>query len=213
MEIFPVLLIGTGPEARIGLEILTQNGVLVYGILSMEKTEIAEINDVPVVGKPEDKEMKKLISGRKIDHAILIQDVSRRKAIHKVVSSETDRAPMNIIAGSARVSPFATLGFGNLVQHLTLIQPNATVGTLNLFGSNAVIEPMAEVGDCCTIGSNVVVGSGAVIEDEVYIGNGSIISPGITIGKGAAIAPGSVVLKSVKAKATVFGNPAVETKG
>jgi UDP-2-acetamido-3-amino-2,3-dideoxy-glucuronate N-acetyltransferase len=49
-----------------------------------------------------------------------------------------------------------------------------------------------------------------IVKKNVSIGANSTILPGLTIGEGAVIGAGSVVTKSVKPFAVVFGNPAKE---
>lgn len=49
-----------------------------------------------------------------------------------------------------------------------------------------------------------------VIQDHVWIGNGSYIMKGVTIGEGAVVSSPSVVIKSVRPRTMVSGNPAKE---
>ena len=58
------------------------------------------------------------------------------------------------------------------------------------------------------VGAGSVIGSGAIIEENVFIGAGATIVSGIKIGKNARIGAGSIVIADVPTKATVFGNPA-----
>jgi acetyltransferase-like isoleucine patch superfamily enzyme len=51
-----------------------------------------------------------------------------------------------------------------------------------------------------------------VVEDDVFIGSGAVVISGVALGKGSRIGAGSVVIASVKAGATVFGNPAQAVK-
>lgn len=48
------------------------------------------------------------------------------------------------------------------------------------------------------------------IKDHVWIGNGSAIMKGVTVGEGAVISARAVVIKSVKTRTMVSGNPAAE---
>lgn len=83
----------------------------------------------------------------------------------------------NLIAPSAYISPYASLGWGcvvlnnALVQNGVLINPSVeihqdgTVGDFCLIYTNSVVRTGAAVGRCARIGSNVTVCNNAAVPD------------------------------------------------
>ena len=114
----------------------------------------------------------------------------------------------------------------------TFIHDSATVGLDAKIGRGTVICPFCRISTDCEIGDHVLVNGGSGIGHDARVGsyssllgsvsvNGSVtIGEGVTLGAGSMVYPGkkvgdwatvglaSVVLRSVPAHATVFGNPA-----
>jgi maltose O-acetyltransferase len=64
--------------------------------------------------------------------------------------------------------------------------------------------------DAATRATGLEFGRPIHIGRDVWIGGGAIILPGVSVGDGAVVGAGSVVTRSVRAGATVVGNPARE---
>lgn len=89
-------------------------------------------------------------------------------------------------------------------------------GILNdtVIGSNSIIGNLCNIGHVCQVGSHVwmsagcLIGGHTILEDHATLGIGVTVRDNLTLGKNAQIGMGSVIIKSVKANASVFGNPA-----
>lgn len=116
------------------------------------------------------------------------------------------------------VSPTITVGEGSLIC------PSPTyVGPRTKIGDHVMIMPFGTVGHDCVIGNYVTICPSAnvsghvIIEDGAFIGVGATIANGsahkpLRIGGDAIICAGAVVLKSIRAGATVAGNPAEDLR-
>ncbi|MCD2323296.1 NeuD/PglB/VioB family sugar acetyltransferase [Sphingomonas sp. IC-56] len=117
-------------------------------------------------------------------------------------------------------------------QAETFIHDTAAVGLAPRIGAGTIICPQCRISTDCEIGEHVLVNSssgighdavvgsyssllGAVsvngnvkLGEGVLMGAGSMVYPGKKVGDWAKIGLGSVVLRSVAANATMFGNPA-----
>jgi acetyltransferase EpsM len=100
------------------------------------------------------------------------------------------------------------IGPGTIICPHCRISTDATVGSHVLVNSSSGIGHDAVVGDYCTLLGAVSVNGNVQVGEGVLFGAGSMIYPGKKVGDWAKVGMGSVVLRNVRAGATVFGNPA-----
>jgi acetyltransferase EpsM len=210
-EPLPVMIIGTGPEARLAADILLRNNQVVYGYLlteAMPGKRPDEINDVPLLGNLADAPYQRMLKAEKMDYYIAEGDAAKRRTLFDELFKLTGRLPLNVIHPLAAVSEHADLAQGNLVCAGAAIAPNAKMEANNIFGAGCVVEADAALGAYCTIGAGARIGARAIIGDGVHVGMGAIVNAGVTVEAGAVVGAGSVVLKTVRAGEVVFGVPA-----
>jgi sugar O-acyltransferase (sialic acid O-acetyltransferase NeuD family) len=208
----PVIIFGANYLGRAAREIFESNQVEVFGFLDDDKAlHSKEIDEVSVLGSTDDDGFLKLI-GRKCEAFVAIDDNRLRKSAVKTLNEVRKTQPVNAIHLQSSVSKRAVIGHGNFVDIGVTIAPGATAGSHCIFHAKATIGVEAVLGNFVQIGSGSQINTGVVIEDEVFIGSGVIVVSGVTIGKGARVGAGSVVVTSVAAGDTVFGNPAAPLK-
>ena len=212
MELNPVIIVGTGPEARIALDIFNANKVLAYGFITEDAEKVhTDLNDVGVFGTPEDEDVMRVLSDSKVDYIIASGEIDRREELYSKVVELTKRPAINAIHPNTTISEYVKMGFGNIVNAGVVANPNVEIGDLNILQAHVSIEPDVKIGNYNTIGSGVRIGGNVVIEDQVFIGTGAVIHPGVKLGRGCMVGAGSVVLRPVEEGQTVFGNPAQAT--
>lgn len=205
----PIIILGTGPEARIALDIFNDNQVLAYGFITFDPEKVGEeLNDISVFGTLEDEDVIQMLKASEVDYAVMESDIDRRMEQFKGIRKYLEKPPANAVHNMAFVSPYAHVGFGNMINATAVVNANVHLDDMNMIHSGVSIEPDSRIGSYCTISSGVRIGSNATIEDEVFIGTGAVIHPGVKVGKGAIIGAGSVVLREVEPGSKVFGNPA-----
>lgn len=210
MELNPVIIIGTGPEGRIALDIFNENGVLAYGFLTDDKEKVgSDLNDISVFGMLEDDDVQKVLQDSKVDYIVTYGEADRRRSNYLEAFALTKRPALNAISSLARLSPYAKPGFGNLLNAGTIINPNVMIGDHNIFHANVSVDPDTKIGSYCTFSAGSRIGGNCEIGDQVFIGTGAIIYPGVKIEDKCVIGAGSVVLKSLTEGTTVNGNPAM----
>ena len=137
----------------------------------------------------------------------------------------------SVIYSDVRIGSHFKTGHNVLIRENTKIGDNALVGTATVIDGNCVIgnNLNAQTGVYITaytiIEDNVFMGPCSVTTNDKYmqigaelkgptikrgarIGANATILPGITIGEEAVIGSGAVVVKDVKPKSVVAGNPA-----
>lgn len=107
---------------------------------------------------------------------------------------------------SAIIGPGTEIGAGSVVVRGIL---NSTrIGAGCVVGNLCNVGHGAELGDRVWMSVGTLVGGHTRIHEGATLGMGVAVKDNITIGERAQIGMGSVVVKSVKAGASMFGNPA-----
>lgn len=116
---------------------------------------------------------------------------------------------INIIDRIAWVSPSATLGEGIYVGPLTMVSANVRIGDQALIQAYCNIGHDVVIGDYASIESYVFMGGYSSLGDLATMHTKSSVIPHKSVGRESVVGFGSVVMRDVKDKVTVFGNPAV----
>ena len=204
----PVIIFGAKGLGRVALDIFQSNGVVVYGLLDDDKTLYStDIQNVPVLGSPDDDGFLKLI-GKKCEAFVATDDNKLRRHLTEMLNERRKTMPVNAVHNLAHIAPSAGIGHGNLLAAGVVVGSAAVLGSHCVLHTGCAVDYESRLGDYVQVGAGSVIGSGATVENGVFIGSGVTVVPGVTIGKNARVGAGSVVIENIKAGATVFGNPA-----
>ncbi len=204
----PVLIFGAKGIGPVALDIFRSNDVIVFGFLDEDASMHGkEINDISVLGNPEDDGFLKLI-GKKCVAFVAVDDPKYRKSLVKLLNERRKVMPVNAIHGHADISPAAAIGHGNFINTGVKIGPNSSIGNHCILHNSAIIDFNVKVGDFVQIGAGSIINAEVTLEEGAFIGTGVTIVSGVTIGKNARVGAGSVVIADVAPGKTVFGNPA-----
>ena len=208
----PILILGTGAEARIALDIANDLDILVYGFITSEETELRkEMNDILVVAELGSEDSDTLLKDENIKMVLAEADLEQRELLSEQLATHSSEV-INLNHPLARFSPFSQMGKGNILNTGSVVLANAEIGDFNWIGCHVSIGADAVIGDFCNILDGVRIGEGAIIERQVFIGAGAIIQKGVRVGEKVMIAPGAVVMTDIPDGATAFGNPAQVSK-
>lgn len=208
----PVMILGTGGIGRAALEIFESNKVVVYGFLEDDEKEHGkEIDTIPVLGRTDDDGFLKLI-GKKCEAFVAADENTYRHSLVELLQERRKVQPVNAIHETSVIAQSATIGHGNFINQHAKIGAGTEVGSHCILHSGSLLDFNVKLGDFVQIGAGAVIGSGVTIEEGAFIGSGVTVVSGVTIGKNARVGAGSVVISPVKAKETVFGNPAQAIK-
>jgi acetyltransferase EpsM len=116
--------------------------------------------------------------------------------------------PETYIHESAVVGLNAKIGAGTSIYPFCRISSDAVVGEHVLVNGGSGIGHDAVVGSYSSLLGAVSVNGNAIVGEGVLLGAGSSVYPGKRVGDWAKIGIGSVVLRNVRERATMFGNPA-----
>ncbi len=204
----PVIIFGVNGIAKAAAEIYNSHDIVVYGFLTKEKSlHQTEIDQVPVLGSPDDDGYLKLI-GQKCEAFVATDDNEERQEQVKMLHKRRKIQPTNAIHDKAHVSRSAAIGYGNFINAGAFLGADVKLESHCLIHSNAVIDHEVKIADYVQVGAGTIVNSKVEIEKGAFIGSGAIIISGVKIGKNARVGAGSMVMANVEEGQTVFGNPA-----
>ena len=131
---------------------------------------------------------------------------ARRPCIEEIIRRGGEF--LELIHKTARIYQNVKLGKGNFIGAYSVLGNDAVVGDFNMIQSYTVIGHDVRIGNWNRLDTHVTCVGGIVIEDETTIHTSAVINHGITVGSGAHVGALSFVIRNVKPRTTVFGNPA-----
>ena len=203
----PLILIGGGGHCKSVIEAAESAGYSILGILDRPELVGKEVLSAKVIGTDDD--IPNFVDKAEfvITVGFILNPAIRIKLYKKV--KETGGTLATIIASTAYVSKYATIGEGTVVMHNVFVNAGAKVGNNVILNTFTNIEHDAMIGDQCHISTGTMVNGDCKIGNNCFVGSQSVLANGITIGDDIIIGAGSFVRKSINIKGIYSGNPAI----
>lgn len=191
----PIVLIGGGGHCKSVIEAIESTEREILGVLDVQSNAGKEVLGYKVIGTDED--IVKYVNIAEFIIAVgQIKSPGTRLDIAQKVKN-TGGIFATIIASTAYVSKYASIGCGTVVLHGAMINADAKVGKNCIINTMANIEHDAQVGDFCHISTGAMINGNARIGECTFIGSGAIIRESITIAENTVIGAGRVILDSI----------------
>lgn len=195
-----VLLQGGGGHAKVVLDVLLSEGIIVPALVDAKFTG-------DVFGVPRMKEYDPAFE-RDAFVIVAIGD----NAIRKQVAEVTKHRFTNAIHRSAIISSSVTMGSGNMILHGAIVQVQSMIGNHVIINTGAQVDHDCVVEDYAHIAPRVVLCGNVSVGEGTLIGAGATVIPGKKIGRWATIGAGAVVVTDIPDFAVAVGNPAKVVK-
>ncbi len=140
---------------------------------------------------------------------IAVGEPAGRKLLNDRVTS-AGYSLATIISPNSRISPYAHIGDGVVIQDYSFISSDAKISNNVWIQTHAIIGHDVYIKDNCQISSEVFIGGRSIIEENVYIGACASVREDTIVAHDAIVSMGAVVLKNVTAERICMGNPARE---
>jgi len=188
-----LILIGAGGHARSCIDVIEQQGQYqIAGLIGMPDEVLAKHLGYVIIGT--DSNLPELAKNYR--YALItigqIQTAEHRIRLFQQAIQLGFQLPI-IIAPTAHVSKYATLGAGSIVMHGAIVNVGARVGNNCIINTRALIEHDATVEDHCHISTGAILNGDVSVGAGSFIGSGSVIKEGVTIGKGCLAGIGLTV--------------------
>lgn len=167
------------------------------------------INGIPVLGG--DDILEEMLAVETLYGVIAIAEPQIKE---KIVLRFGDKIIWeNIIDPTACISPWASLGRGNIVQFGVIIGPNTKIGNHCMFNASDKIGHDVVIEDYVSVMSSCCITGYVHLKKCVYIGTGVNIIPSKIICENTYICAGSTVFYDITVTGTYIGMPARRTIG
>ena len=207
MQYKKLILLGGGGHCKSVIEVAESAGYNILGVLDMPEEVGKPVLDYKVIGTDDD-------IPQYVDKAEFVITVGfiknpsiRIKLYNKV--KEAGGKLATIVASSAHVSKYATIGNGTVVMHNAFVNAGARIGNNVIINTLSNIEHDAIIGDQCHISTGAMVNGDCIVGKNVFVGSQSVLANGIELGDNIIIGAGSVVINSISHKGIYVGNPAI----
>lgn len=203
----PLILIGGGGHCKSVIEAAESAGYQIMGVLDLPEEIGKPVLTTKVIGTDDDIPAYVDKAEFVITVGFIKNPAIRIKLYNKV--KEAGGRLATIIASTAYVSKYATIGEGTVVMHHAFVNAGAKVGANVILNTFTNVEHDAVIGDQCHISTGTMVNGDCVVGERCFIGSQSVLANGITVGDDIVVGAGSLVRKSISQKGIYSGNPAI----
>ncbi len=203
----PLILIGGGGHCKSVIEAAESAGYHILGVLDMPENVGKELLSTKVIGTDHDIPSYVDKAEFVITVGFIKNPAIRIKLYNRV--KEAGGKLATIIASTAYVSKYATIGEGTVVMHHAFVNAGAKVGNNVILNTFTNVEHDAVIDDQCHISTGTMVNGDCKVGANCFIGSQSVLANGITIGDDIIVGAGSLVRKSINIKGIYSGNPAI----
>ena len=202
-----LVLLGGGGHCKSVIEAAESAGYQILGVLDMPEEVGKAVLSTKVIGTDDDIPAYVDKAEFVITVGFIKNPAIRIKLYNKV--KEAGGKLATIVASTAHVSKYATIGEGTVVMHQAFVNAGANVGNNVILNTFTNIEHDAVIGNQCHISTGTMVNGDCKVGDNCFIGSQSVLANGITVGDDIVVGAGSLVRKSIKEKGIYSGNPAI----
>ena len=207
MEQKNLILVGGGGHCKSVIDVAESAGYNILGILDMPEDVGKPVLNYKVIGT--DNEIPLYVDKAEfvISVGFIKNPATRIKLYDKV--KEAGGKLATVIASTAHVSKYSTIGEGTVVMHQAFINAGAHIGANCIINTFCNVEHDAQIGDQCHISTGTMVNGDCKIGDRCFIGSQSVLANGIELGDDIIVGAASFVMQNTMKKGIYFGNPAI----
>lgn len=205
-----LILIGGGGHCKSVIDVAESAGYTILGILDRSIPVGDTVLGYKVLGNDD-------LIGPYLDKAEFLVTVGQIKSpdirirLNKMVK-EAGGKLATVIAPTAHLSKYASLGEGTVVMHQAVVNAGAQIGMGCIVNTFSNIEHDVKLGDFCHVSTGAMVNGEAEIGEGTFIGSQSIVNQCVKVCNMTVVASGSVVHKDITEAGVYAGNPIKRVK-
>ncbi len=202
-----LILVGGGGHCKSVIEAAESAGYNILGVLDTPENVVKQVLAYSIIGTDDEIPLYVDKAEFVITVGFIKNPATRIKLYNKVKDAGGKLA--TIIASTAHVSKYSTIGEGTVVMHQAFVNAGAHIGANCIINTFCNIEHDAQIGDQCHISTGTMVNGDCKVGDRCFIGSQSALANGITIDEDIIVGAASFVRKSISEKGIYSGNPAI----
>lgn len=205
-----LILVGGGGHCKSVIDVAESVGYTILGILDFPTDIGKNVLNYKVIGNDED--IPKYVDKAEFIVTVgQIKDSTLRQRLQNKIKIAGGRLAI-LIASTAYVSKYATIGEGTVILHKAFVNAEANVGAGCIINTLANIEHGSHIGSFTHISTGAMVNGDCSVGNNVFLGSQSVMLNGISICDNSIIAAGSFVRKNISTSGLYAGNPAILIK-
>lgn len=202
-----LILVGGGGHCKSVIEAAESAGYNILGVLDTPENVGKQVLAYSIIGT--DDEIPLYVDKAEFVVTVgFIKDPTTRIKLYNKVK-EAGGKLATVIASTARVSKYSTIGEGTVIMHHAFVNAGAHIGANCIINTFCNIEHDAQIGDQCHISTGTIVNGDCKVGERCFIGSQSVLANGITIDEDIIVGAASFVRKSISEKGIYSGNPAI----
>jgi sugar O-acyltransferase (sialic acid O-acetyltransferase NeuD family) len=206
MSAGPLVVIGSGGQAKVVCDILLAMGETVDGFVDDEPSRVGlVVLGLPVLGT------SSWLDGKNARVALGVGHNERRAEVARAVRARGARV-VTCIHPSAVISASASIGEGTVVMANASVNPAAVVGEGCIVNTGAVVEHDNVLGEYVHLSPRVALGGEVKIGAFTHLGVGVSVHPRVTIGERTIVGVGAAVVRDLPSGIVAVGVPARERR-
>lgn len=200
-----LVLVGGGGHCKSVIDAAIGAGFRIIGVLDTSGNIGKSILDIKIIG--DDSLIYQYINSAMFVVTVgSIKKTELRIKLHNMIINAGGKLA-TIVAPTAYVSKYATIGQGSVILHNTCINAEAKIGESCIINTFSNIEHEAEIGDFSHISTGAMINGACKIGRSVFIGSQSVLAQCISIADYAIVSAGTFVSKDIQEKGIYAGNP------
>ena len=203
-------MVGGGGHCKSVIEAAESAGYTIKGSLDLPQFMGNKVLDYAVIGS--DEEIPLYVN--ECDFVVTLGYIKNpllRDKLHERIEAAGGNLA-TIVASTAHVSKYATLGAGTVVLHGAMVNAGAAIGKGCIINTLANIEHDAIIGDYCHISTGAMVNGDCRVGENTFLGSRSVMVNNTSIPSSSVFAAGCLVRKTLTIEGLYAGNPAVLIK-
>lgn len=200
----PIIFLGGGGHCKSVIDVAESAGYTILGILDIPEDIGKSVLDYKVIGTDDDIPQYVGKAEFVITVGFIKNPAIRIKLYNKV--KEAGGTFATVIASTANVSKYASIGEGTVVMHHAMVNAGAKIGDNCIINTFANIEHDVVVGNQCHISTGAMINGDCKIGERCFIGSQSVLANSIEVGDDIIVGAGTAVRKDIKEKGIFIMN-------